>query len=1193
MASNVEKRITAKMVLDSSGFNSSLKGVNSELRNAQSQMKLASSGVQAFGKNSERLKSVQEALSKQVELHSKKVDIYSKAIEKTKSKLDDNIKVRDKLKKSLDDANKKYENAVKTYGKESEEAKKAKAEVDKLTEEHKKAEKAVESNAKKIQQYDTNLNKAQSQMTKAQGELKKVTEELNKQENKWVQAGKKLEDHSKKLKDTGKNITDVGKSITTKVSAPLAGLGIIAAKTTADYDDSMSQLKAITNSSTEDMRKMSDQAKDLGVKTRYSAKEAADSMVMLGQAGYRTTEIMNTMPAVLNLAQAGAIDLTESTDVLVSSMSQFGIKTENAAHVADVLSLGANKANLGVNDMAEALKYAGSMANTAGWSIEETASAIGLMSNYGIKGSQAGTALRGAISRLVKPSEASAEKMEALGIKVFDNNGKMKALGEVIDEVKKGTSELTEEQKMNALVTIFGQEAIAGINALMTEGGGSIRKYADELKKADGSAAKAAQTMEDNMGGAFRSLKSAMEGAAISIGSAAAPAIREITDKITELTRKFSALSPETQKNIVKFGAFAIATGPVIVGIGKIATGFGSILSVGSKVAGIIGKVTLATKGVEVASATAGATMATTGAKAGLLSTAFGGVKGAGGLAASGVVKLAGALGMSVPVLGIAAVGVAAVGFGAYKLHQNLKQDAVPAVDLFDKKLKTTKTTVDQYGHKTTVATTKLVNFTKETKKAVGAYMEIDKKASSALTSLVVNSDKFTKQAKDKVLKNFSDMSKKSSSLSNEQKNTMTTNFKKLVSDTGVLTKKNKDEIIKQYSAMVNGTKGLTKKQKEQTIKDFADTLNKSTAITKQQSSNLQQLYKDMGDKIKVGLDKKKAEELQSQQEFFSRSNVLTTTEEAKILQTTTTSWEEKKKTIDGLQNQINSIIQHAANNHRQITTDEAKTIDSLQKQMKENAVKTLSTSEVEQKAIMERLKNYNGRITAEQASDTIKNAEKQRQGAVDRANKQYDGTVKQIIKMRDESKVITKDQADKMLKEAERQRQGSISKANELKAGVVGQIKKMNSDTLKDIDTTDGHIMTKWEKLKSWFANNPIVRWIKSKTSGDPEPQKKWTGDRYFSGGLTYLHDAPGRNSNYELYDLPRGTRIFNHDASQDLVMQTAESVATKVANNVLKGFSGSNGINVVQNIYSPTPSPSEVARQTKNNLRELALSF
>lgn len=156
--------------------------------------------------------------------------------------------------------------------------------------------------------------------------------------------------------------------------------------------------------------------------------------------------------------------------------------------------------------------------------------------------------------------------------------------------------------------------------------------------------------------------------------------------------------------------------------------------------------------------------------------------------------------------------------------------------------------------------------------------------------------------------------------------------------------------------------------------------------------------------------------------------------------------------------------------------------------------------------------------------------------------------------------------------------------------------MKGMNSDIGKSVNTTTGDILSKWDKLKQWWSNwhpdakqfNYTLRGIETKGV-----QKKWTGDRYFSGGLTYLHDAPGHNSNYELYDLPRGTRIFNHDASADLVMKTAENVATKVASSVLKGFNGVSGINVTQHIYSPKPSASELARQSKNNLRELALQW
>lgn len=1076
--------LVVRVAMDNSNFQQGIQNLNRSMKVIQSEFKNATAGLKDHGQGLDGLKSKQEMLGKSIDVQSKIVQQYKDKLKESKDTLSKNAEAQEKLKSKVQASKDAYENSKKTLGENAQETKKLKSEYEQLSSEYTRNEEKLRNNVRSIDNWTNKANNAEAKLKGMKSSLSSVSKEIDKQENSWNKISKKLDSAGNKFKTTGKKMESVGKGITTKVSAPLAGLGVIAVKTTADYNDSMSQLKAITNSSAQDMQKMGNQAKDLGVKTRYSAKEAADSMVMLGQAGYRTTEIMNTMPAVLNLAQAGAIDLTQSTDVLVSSMSQFGIETKNASHVADVLSLGANKANLGVNDMAEALKYAGSMANTAGWSIEETASAIGLMSNYGIKGSQAGTALRGAISRLVKPSEASAEKMEALGIKVFDNNGKMKALGEVIDEVKRGTSKLTEEQKMNALVTIFGQEAIAGINALMTEGGDSVRKYADELKKADGSAAKAAETMEDNIGGAFRSLKSAMEGAAISIGSAAAPAIREITDKITELTRKFSALSPETQKNIVKFGALAVVTGPAIVGVGKLATGFASILSLGSKVAGVMGKVTLATKGAEAATTTASVATAAAGK----------------GITGMGLAAKAGALLLNPWVLGIGAATVAGVA-----LYKHLQKDAIPSIDLFaNKNEQTVQRVKAANGQMATVYGQTSVKISSATKKAVGSYMELDKKASGSLTNLVANSDKFTKQAKDKVIKNFTDMSKKSSKLSNEQKNTMTTNFKKLVTDTGVLTKKNKDEIIKQYTAMVNGTKGLSKKQKDQTIKEFTDTLNKSTAITKQQSSDLQKIYKDMGDKIKVGLDKKKTDELKSQQEFFSRSNVLTTTEEAKILQTTATSWENKKSTINGLQNQINAIIQNAANNHRQITSEEAQTIEGLQQQMKENAVKTLSASEVEQKVIMERLKSYNGRITAEQASEVIKNAEKQKQSTIDKANQQYDGTVKNIIKLRDESKVISASTADKMIKEAERQRKESIDKAENQKKEVVKKITSMNKDIGESVDTTSGNMLTTWDKLKKWWDGwKPDSKQFSYTLRGSEREavQKKEGGKAYATG--------------------------------------------------------------------------------------------
>jgi TP901 family phage tail tape measure protein len=971
------------------------------------------------------------------------------------------------------------------YGKESDEAKKAKDEVDKLTEEHKKSEKAVEANAKQTQNYQTNLNKASAEMVKTQGELRKVNGELDKSNNKWLQTSETLKKSSDRLTDTGGKITDVGKSITTKMSVPLAGLGVVAVKTTADYNDSMSQLKAVTNSSTEDMEKLNKQAKAMGIQTRYSAKEAADSMVGLGQAGYNTNEILNTTPAVLNLAQAGAIDLTQSTDILVSSMSQFGIATEKAGHVADVLSLGANKANLGVGDLGESLKYCGAMANTAGWSLEDVTAAISLMSNYGIKGSQAGTILRGSISRLIKPSEDAAETMSQLGIKAFDSTGKMKPLPAILDEINKKTANLTQQQKMNTLVTLFGQEAVTGMNALLKEGGNSLRSYSKELKNADGSAKKTAGTMEDNLGGSMRSLKSAMEGAAISMGTALTPTIKKLTEHLTELTRKFAELSPKTQETIAKLGMFVVAVGPAIIITGELTTGLGSITKGLSKFIGFLGKTAIATKGATAAAK--GASVAT-------------------GVASKGVKATGLAVKAGTALLNPWTIGIAAAGAGIVALHKHLSKEAVPSVDLFNSKVKTTTQTTDAYGNKIDVASTKTVKFADSTKKAVGGFVELNNGAKKNLTDLYVNSTKIT----DKTAKTLTDK------------------------------------------------------------------------------------YKQMGDQIKAGEDAKYKERLASFKAFLGNNKTMSDKDKADSLKSMEDAHNKEKAEVDKYVKQIQTIANKASKEGRALTKEDQEQINAIQEKMKTEGVKKLSKTEEESKIILGRMKEYDKRITAEQASEVIKNAEKQRKGTVDKANQQYNQTVATIKKMRDEDKTITKDQADKMIAEAERQKKRSIDKAEQQKDGVVGQIKEMDSNSLQDIDITDGRIMTKWDKLRNWFKDNPITRWIKTKTSNsDASAGGNWTGTNYWQGGLTYLHDAPGRNSNYELYDLPRGTRIYNHDASADLVMQTAEQVATKVAGNMLNKSNSKGKIEVIQHIYCPVPTPSELARQSKNNLKELGLQW
>lgn len=385
-----------------------------------------------------------------------------------------------------------------------------------------------------------------------------------------------------------------------------------------------------------------------------------------------------------------------------------------------------------------------------------------------------------------------------------------------------------------------------------------------------------------------------------------------------------------------------------------------------------------------------------------------------------------------------------------------------------------------------------------------------------------------------------------------EQEEAMIVDFKKLVSDTGTLTDKNKREIIKHYSDMVNGTKDLSAKQKVQLIKDFQDTLNKSTSITTKQSQDLQKIYVDMSSKIKDGMDKKRDEDLKSQKDFFSKSNVLATKEEADILKKTTDFWNKKKENIDSLQKQINDIIQKAADEHRQITDKEAKDIDSIQKQMKEQAVKTLSDQKVEAEVILERMKDEGTRITAEEASEKIKTLNKSRDEAVKVANDECDKRIAEIVRMRDETGVISAEQADKLIADAKKQKDETVKAAEETRTQAVDKIKSMNSDIEQNVDTTTGKILTYWDKFKRWWSGwqpepkNLTVTQTTQYSDGRGGYEHNWTGDSYFKGGYTTLHE-----NGWELYDLPSGTRIYNHESSEALVKETARQVSQRLLDN------------------------------------------
>lgn len=372
------------------------------------------------------------------------------------------------------------------------------------------------------------------------------------------------------MSTVGQVATSAGKTLTKAVTLPIVGIGVAAAKVGGDFEAQMSRVKAISGATGSSFEELRQQAIDLGAKTAFSAKESAAGMENLASAGFDAKEIMEAMPGLLDLAAVSGGDVALASENAATALRGFNLDASQAGHVADVFAKAAADTNAEVGDMGEAMKYIAPVASSMGLSLEETAAAIGIMSDAGIKGSQAGTTLRGALSRIAKPTDEMKSKMDELGLSFYDSEGKMKPLKDQVGMLKNAFKGLTPEQKQNALVTLYGQESLSGMMALIDKGPDKLGKLTDSLKNSDGAADKMAKTMQDNMNSSLEQMMGAFESAAIVVQKVLAPAVRKVADAVSGLVDKFVSAPEPVQKLVVVLGLIAAAIGPVLLIIGTV-----------------------------------------------------------------------------------------------------------------------------------------------------------------------------------------------------------------------------------------------------------------------------------------------------------------------------------------------------------------------------------------------------------------------------------------------------------------------------------------------------------------------------------------------------------------------------------------------------------------------------------------------
>lgn len=364
-----------------------------------------------------------------------------------------------------------------------------------------------------------------------------------------------------------------GKSMTKFMTLPLAGVGAAMVKTTADFEAGMSQVQAISGATGEDLKALSDKAKEMGAVTKFSASESAEALKYMAMAGWDTQKMLDGLPGVMNLAAASGEDLGTVSDIVTDALTALGMKAEEAGHFADVLAQASSKSNTNVSLMGQTFKYVAPLAGSLGYSCEDVATAIGLMANAGIKGSQAGTALRSVLTRMAKPTKESANAMQALGVEITNADGSMKPLNDVMTQLRQSFSGLTEDQKASYAAMLGGQEAMSGLLAIVNASDEDFNKLVEQINNADGAAEQMANTMQDNLSGQLTILKSTIEGISISFGEIMLPVVKAIVSGLQSFATWLNNTS-ETTKRVIAVIATVVATlGPALLIGSKLISG--------------------------------------------------------------------------------------------------------------------------------------------------------------------------------------------------------------------------------------------------------------------------------------------------------------------------------------------------------------------------------------------------------------------------------------------------------------------------------------------------------------------------------------------------------------------------------------------------------------------------------------------
>ncbi|HAB9215858.1 TPA_asm: phage tail tape measure protein [Listeria monocytogenes] len=440
----------------------------------------------------------------------------------------------------------------------------------------------------------------------------------------------KVEQFGNMLEKSGQKLTKAGTAMTVGFTAPIVAGMIKSTKAYLDFDNEVTEVNSLLRESGESAKEFGDRytqvfdyAQKASVKYGVASEQTMLGMKEMVKKGYDINQTMASMPAIFNAARASGDDFETVMSVTTSTLEQFGMiskdtnkQMEYTNKVADVLTYVADKTAAGFSDMGTAMNYVGPISHSLGYSLTDTAAAVGLLSNRGIEGQKAGTGLRGMLTSLLKPSKSAAEAMSAVGLTIEDNNGNMKTLPTLLDDINDKTKKMTKTQKNSFLTMIFGREPLSAVNTLLEAGGDSLRKYSKGADEANGYTKQVADNMRKAGKFGVDQFKASLEVLEQNVGQKLMPALTPIIEWANKMIDKFNDLSGAQQQSIIKWAGVIAAAGPMLMIGGKLVSmtgglikgfaGFGKILGLGSKLAPLaagFGATTTAVEGTSLAAA--------------------------------------------------------------------------------------------------------------------------------------------------------------------------------------------------------------------------------------------------------------------------------------------------------------------------------------------------------------------------------------------------------------------------------------------------------------------------------------------------------------------------------------------------------------------------------------------------------------